>query len=189
MCPAPQVCPGHGAGHTAVFSIMCVLAPRLNLGSCQHCGHSLLEVLRLQSSGWKDRPGPQSRANPGDSCRSPGSGTPEDRAGGGGCKPVGRCIHAHECLCTCVTCGPQGSRESVTSQALAPSPRGSTGSWGLAAVCWGGWSLVSAGFFINLLCEQTLSSCCEAGHLLLFPACPPGGGPHVKYLRFCCVRF
>ena len=35
VCPAPQVCPGHGAGHMAVFRIMCVLAPRLNLGSCQ----------------------------------------------------------------------------------------------------------------------------------------------------------
>ena len=35
MCRAPQVCPGHSAGHMAVFRIMCVLAPRLNLDSCQ----------------------------------------------------------------------------------------------------------------------------------------------------------
>lgn len=86
------------------------------------------------------------------------------RQGREGAASLGRGASMHGCLCV---------SNVVASGELGNLRLPQGGVLGAGAGCCSLGSLVSAGFFINLLCERTLSLCCEAGHLLLFPACLP----------------
>lgn len=94
--------------------------------------------------------------------------------------PISVC--AHVCA-TQSRRGPQQGPESVAGQAPASHPRGG------AAAGWGLCILSRPTSLLIPFVSRLRSSCCESGHLLPFRLCPPGGGTHVKYLRFCCVRF
>lgn len=99
--------------------------------------------------------------------------------------------------CVCLlellqVCGLRGTECPWLTGPLLSAEEPCPAALGAGAAAAAGYGLCISSWLAALLIHSVSrlgSSRCESGPLLQFPLCPPGEGTHVKYLRFCCVRF